>query len=124
MMAEPCELVEAVEAMAGVFADADGAWLHLSCVEVDALAAVLRAAGRHDVAAQVVEDHARGDYEGDDVHRAVLVEYVDGFTVATVEHSAGEFSNLVALCGDEMDYLEAHGARVIAERFGNGCGDG
>lgn len=123
-MTEPRELVEAVEAMADVFAEADGAWLNLSCVEVDALAAVLRAADRHDAAAHVIEDHARGDYEGDDVHRAVLVEYVDGFTVATVEHSAGEFANLVALFGDEAAFLEAHGARVIAERFGNGCGDG
>lgn len=43
--------------------------IRLACSEVDALAALLTAIGREDLAAEWIEAHATDDDEGDDHYR-------------------------------------------------------
>ncbi|RBQ21592.1 hypothetical protein DP939_02455 [Spongiactinospora rosea] len=64
--------------VAADFADAFGMYCSgdvatkLACSEVDALAAMLTAIGREDLAAVWIEDHAEDDEEGDAHYRPPL----------------------------------------------------
>lgn len=59
---------EATKTFVEIFSDsrtADSLDTALSCIEVDALMALLRAAGASDAADKWLADHAHGDDEGD-----------------------------------------------------------
>lgn len=47
---------------------------NMQCVEVNALAAVFRAAGAEETAGRIIELHAEGDYEEDDQHHTLYLE--------------------------------------------------
>ena len=59
-----------VEHMGNVlaYADTDNIWEHFACLEVDSIADVLRAVGRWDTAAMIIDLHAADDDEYDRHH--------------------------------------------------------
>lgn len=93
------ELVEAVENMADVLAmlDSGDTWASMTCTEVESIAAVLRAAGRDDVAHNIIEMHAESDEPGDlhhpgydvDDNGEYVLKEVEPHVLATMENAGG-----------------------------------
>lgn len=67
----PHPVVTAVEewSTVAITIDTDNVWEHFTCIEIEAIAQVARAACRPDVAAQMIELHAICD-DADDLHHS------------------------------------------------------
>lgn len=67
----PHPVVTAVEewSTVAITIDTDNVWEHFTCIEIEAIAKVARAACRPDVAAQMIELHAICD-DADDLHHS------------------------------------------------------
>lgn len=70
-------LWDAVQAAAPVvhgMAPADPVWGGMTCTEAEAVAGIFGAAGRHDVADFIIEQHGLGDDDPDDTHHETYLE--------------------------------------------------
>jgi len=70
--------VEAVDHLVEIAKGWDGlageVFTNMQCVEAEAVAGVLRAAGAEESAVRVIELHAEGDYEEEDQHHDLYLE--------------------------------------------------
>jgi hypothetical protein len=67
------ELDQALQEMAErfQFVDTGDVWNRFTCLEIEAIAEVLRLAGYVEVADFVIGEHARGDFDTEDMHHGI-----------------------------------------------------